>query len=293
MSTQALHDHLKTGQTHVCQCWAITRKDGMTYGFTDHDNALTFEGITFQADSGMSAKALAASTGLSVNNTEALGLLQSNALDEADIVAGRFDNAQVTTWLVQWDEVANRQVRFKGTIGEITRRAGQFEAELRGQTDALNQPQGRSYLRSCSAVLGDDRCAVNLASATFRHSTSIISVTDSRTFVVSAGSYDDKWFEQGKLTVNSGSASGLTGAVKHDVRTGSHRRVTLWHPIRAEIISGDAVQLDAGCDKRAATCRVKFGNLVNFQGFPDMPGEDWMVSVPRSFDDSDGGSLVR
>ncbi|MDO7631675.1 MAG: phage BR0599 family protein, partial [Loktanella sp.] len=47
------------------------------------------------------------------------------------------------------------------------------------------------------------------------------------------------------------------------------------------------------CDKRAENCRVKFDNLVNFQGFPDIPGEDWLMSVPRSDDDETGGSLVR
>ncbi len=293
MSKQDLFEHLKTGQTHVCQCWAITRKDGVTFGFTDHDNPLSFEGVTFLADSGMSAKSLAASTGLSVNNTEAMGLLQSDVIDEADIVAGRFDGAEITTWLVQWDAPDNRQVRFAGTIGEITRKSGQFEAELRGLTEALNQPQGRSFLRSCSAVLGDDACAFNLNSPTYRVTTDAITVEENRTFLVEASTFVDRWFEQGKLTVLSGSAKDLTGAIKHDRREGNRHRVTLWHPIRAEINAGDTLRLDAGCDKRAETCRVKFNNFINFQGFPDMPGEDWLMSVPRSSDDSDGGSLVR
>ncbi len=293
MSVQGLLDHLKTGQTHVCQCWAITRKDGVTFGFTDHDNPLTFDGITFLADSGMSAKALAASTGLSVNNTDAMGLLQSDVIKEADIVAGRFDGAAVKTWLVQWDAVDNRQVRFAGTIGEITRKSGQFEAELRGLTEALNQPQGRSYLRRCSAVLGDAACGFNLNAAAFRLTADVLDVVENRTFLVNAGPYVDRWFEQGILTVMTGEASDLTGAIKHDRKEGNRHRITLWHPIRAEVAVGDTLRIDAGCDKRAETCRVKFDNFINFQGFPDMPGEDWLMSVPRSSDDSDGGSLVR
>ncbi len=293
MSADALFEHLKTGETRVCQCWAITRKDGTTYGFTDHDNPLTFEGITFLADSGMSAKAFAASTGLSVNNTESVGLLQSDVIDEADIVAGRYDGATIKTWLVQWDAVQNRQVRFAGTIGEITRKAGQFEAELRGLTDALNQPLGRSYLRSCSAVLGDTGCQFDLNDPAYRVITDVIEVEENRNFVIAASAFVDRWFEQGKLAVVSGDAKGLTGAIKHDKKEGNRHRVTLWHPLRADVQVGDTLRLDAGCDKRAETCRVKFDNFVNFQGFPDMPGEDWLMSVPRSSDDSDGGSLVR
>lgn len=294
MSKDALFEHLKTGTTEVCQCWAVTRTDGVTYGFTDHDQPLRFEGIDFEADSGMTAAALANATGLSTDNSEAMGLLQSDVINEADIAAGRFDGAEVVNWLVQWSKTANRQVRFAGKIGEISRQSGQFRAELRGISDALNQPQGRSFLRVCSAVLGDGKCRFDLDQAGYRIRRPVREVTENRTFVVSIDGYVDRWFEQGVLTVTTGAAKGLTGVIKHDRKTGSTlREVTLWHPIRAEIAVDDEVQLDPGCDKRAETCRVKFDNLINFQGFPDMPGDDWLMSVPRGGSDSDGGSLVR
>lgn len=294
MSTDALFAHLRGHVSQVCQCWAITRRDGVTFGFTDHDMPIRFDGITFMADSGMSAKALAASTGLSVNNTEALGLLQSDVIDAQDIVAGRYDGATVSNWLVQWNKPQNRQLRFSGTIGEIAREAGQFQAELRGITDGLNQPQGRSYLRSCSAVLGDEACGLNLNDPTFRVEADVAAVHENRTFRIVASGFNARWFEQGKLTVLGGAAQDLTGAIKHDVQmTGTIREVTLWHPLRANVEVGDTIRLDAGCDKRAETCREKFSNFINFQGFPDMPGDDWLISIPRSSDDSDGGSLVR
>jgi hypothetical protein len=31
------------------------------------------------------------------------------------------------------------------------------------------------------------------------------------------------------------------------------------------------LRLEAGCDKRAETCRLKFGNFLNFRGFPAFP----------------------
>jgi uncharacterized phage protein (TIGR02218 family) len=92
--------HLRTGVTTLCRCWAIWRSDDVTFGFTDHDCDLSFEGITFRADTGLSASALQQSTGLSVDNTEALGLLSAASVTEADIDAGRFDGAEVRAWLV-------------------------------------------------------------------------------------------------------------------------------------------------------------------------------------------------
>jgi len=44
------------------------------------------------------------------------------------------------------------------------------------------------------------------------------------------------------------------------------------------------------CDKRWATCRSKFGNGANFQGFPDIPGDDFLTAVPVQGGWNDGGS---
>ena len=47
----ALEAHLKSGLTTLCTAWLIRREDGVALGFTDHDLPLSFEGITFRADS--------------------------------------------------------------------------------------------------------------------------------------------------------------------------------------------------------------------------------------------------
>ena len=116
--------HVETGLTTLCRCWAITRIDGVGYGFTDHDRALEFEGIVFKADSGLSAQALQQSTGLAVDNTEALGALSDSAVRDEDIEAGRFDGAEVRAWLVNWADPDLRWLQFRGTIGELRRSGG-------------------------------------------------------------------------------------------------------------------------------------------------------------------------
>ena len=61
--------HARTGLTTLCTAWAIRRRDGVTLAFTDHDQRLDFDGLAFRADSGLSARALAQSTGLSVDGS--------------------------------------------------------------------------------------------------------------------------------------------------------------------------------------------------------------------------------
>ena len=79
--------------------------------------------------------------------------------------------------------------------------------------------------------------------------------------------------------------------IKHDRRIDGLREIELWEPIRGAIGTGTQVRLVAGCDKRMETCRLKFNNLLNFQGFPDLPNEDWMMAVPKSTSANNGGSL--
>ena len=102
MSAQELYDHLAGGQTTVCRAWLVTRRDGTTLGFTDHDRDLVFDGRIFRAESGLTARAVQQTTGLAVDNTEALGALSHAAVTEEDLLAGRYDAAEVRAWLVNW-----------------------------------------------------------------------------------------------------------------------------------------------------------------------------------------------
>ena len=44
------------------------------------------------------------------------------------------------------------------------------------------------------------------------------------------------------------------------------------------------------CDRRSETCIDTFGNGVNFQGFPDIPGDDFLTAWPATGGRHDGGS---
>lgn len=291
---QGLYAHLASGTTTVCHAWEILRKDGVWFGFTDHDADLSFGGQTYKANSGLTARALQQTTGLSVDNTEAAGALSDLAVSEADILAGRFDGAILTGWQLNWANPEERIVAFRGTIGEITRAGGAFQAELRGLTEALNQPQGRAFQRSCPAVLGDAKCGFDLSQPGFAVEIAIETISDNRVLgFASLAGFEDRWFEKGRLVVLSGSGEGVIGIIKNDRVFEAGRKVELWQDIGPKLQPGDLVRLEAGCDKRDETCRLKFANFLNFRGFPDIPGEDWLTSYPTSSQQNNGGSLVR
>ncbi|WGW02520.1 DUF2163 domain-containing protein [Tropicibacter oceani] len=289
---ETLHAHLDGGLGTVARAWAVTRRDGTVYGFTDHDRDLSFEGITFRADTGLSARALQQATGLSVDNTEAMGALTDSAIREEDIAAGRFDGAEVVSWLVNWADVSGRRVMFRGHIGELRRGNGAFHAELRGLTDLLSRPLGRVYQKPCSAVLGDKGCGFDVTRPGYFHEGPVTSVKETRSFhFADLSEFEPGWFQRGRLVVLSGAAAGLSGAIKRDeLASDGSRRIDLWEPLRAVPQPGDQVRLIAGCDKRFETCRLKFNNVVNYQGFPDIPEEDWVFVHATQAKTTSGGS---
>lgn len=290
--SEAMQAHLASGVTTLCRCWAILRKDGERFGFTDHDCMLEFDGFTFKADSGLTAAALEQSTGLSVDNSEALGALSDAAVREEDIEAGRFDGAEVLSWLVNWTEPEQRWLQFRGSIGELRRGGGAFQAELRGLTDALNQPLGRVFQKPCTAVLGDGACRFDLDQPGYRAEIAVEQVDEGRVFRwADLSGFEPGWFQRGRLDVTSGAAAGLWALIKSDKVTAAGREIELWEPIRAVLRPGDGLRLTAGCDKRMETCRLKFNNLLNFQGFPDLPREDWVMASPKRTGANSGGSL--
>ncbi len=288
---QALLAHLQTGMTTVCRCWAITRADGVSYGFTDHDRELVFDGLEFKASSGLTASAIEQATGLSIDNTEAMGALSDAAVREEDIEAGRFDGAEVRAWLVNWAAPEQRTLQFRGSIGELRRAGGAFHAELRGLTDKLNRPLGRIFQKPCTAVLGDTSCRFDTRSQGYSAEAVIGGIADGPILQLDGATLPQEgWFERGRLDVLSGAAEGLWAAVKADRRTKAGREVHLWSGVRGGLAVGDRVRLLAGCDKRMETCRMKFNNLLNFHGFPDLPGEDWVMAVPKHGTGNNGGS---
>jgi uncharacterized phage protein (TIGR02218 family) len=90
-----LQAHLDSGTTTLAWCWRITRSDRQAFGFTDHDRTLTFDGTDFESEAGLIPSELRQGSELSVDAQDAEGVLSSDRITEADIIDGRWDNAEV------------------------------------------------------------------------------------------------------------------------------------------------------------------------------------------------------
>jgi len=286
-----LQAHLDSGATTLCQCWRLTRADGVTMGFTDHDCDLVFDGVTFEAAGGFTASTLESTRGLAVDNLDMAGALSSERLEEGDLAAGLYDDAEVEIWRVNWREPGQRVLLRKGNLGEVSRGASAFTAELRGLAHRLNQPVGRLFQYACDADPGDARCGLDMNGPEMRGAGTVASVEENRVLLANGlTDFAEGWFERGRLCFTSGANEGAAMEVKLHALAPEGTRIELWQAMARRIAPGDGFTVTAGCDKQFATCLGKFSNGHNFRGFPHMPGNDFVVAVPAPGEVNDGSS---
>lgn len=291
---QALADHLATGETTLCRAWRVTCRDGSRLGFTEHDQKLTFDGTVFEPGTGFAATEASVASGLAAPGTEVRGGFSSEAITEVDLAAGRYDGARVELFLVNW-QAADEQHALMSVqeIGEVSRAGPGFSAELRSFAHRLQQPEGRIYNRRCDADLGDNRCRVNMGAANRRVTGVVAEVLAADRLTVSGlPDLAEGHFRLGHLRFDDGLLTGRRLAIEESgAAAGGLLTLRLWLPLEARPAEGDAVTLTIGCDKSFATCREKFGNQLNFRGFPHMPGSDFAYSYVSGDSTHDGGVL--
>lgn len=288
----ALQAHLDDGTTTLAWCWKITRADGMTLGFTDHDRALAFGGTDFEPESGLSASEIRAGSDLAVDSQDAEGALTSDRITETDILDGRWDNALVEVWRVNWNAPGQRVLIRRGAIGELRRGRASFVAEVRSMAHVLGQTLGRVFQGTCDAALGDARCGVNLNDPAYSGEGVVVDPIRDRAFAASGlGGFANGWFAFGYLEWASGPNAGRAAEIMlHELASGVVTITLLEAPVRP-IDTGHRFTIRAGCDKRAETCSAKFSNIVNFRGFPHIPGQDTVLRYASADGGHDGAVL--
>lgn len=272
--TSSLKAHLAGETMTLATCWKLSCVDGLVQGFTDHDASLVIDGLEYLAQTGFTPTAVSASSGLNVDNLDVQGMLDTDAIDEEEVMAGRYDFAEIEIFQVNYRQPEDgKLVLRRGWLGEITLRNKQFVAEVRGLAQKLSQQLGSLYSPACRAHLGDGRCGVNMAG--YSHSGTIDSVTSNAVFADAVRSEESGYFAAGKMIFTSGANVGLS----MEVKAFDNGVFTLALPMPYAVANGDGYTAQAGCDKNFATCVARFANAVNFRGEPHVPGIDRMLET--------------
>ena len=153
---------------------------------------------------------------------------------------------------------------------------GEFRGVLSSETGKLTVITDFDY----NILNGDTYKIINMTGDTYMALGEVTSVVDSSDFTATlteTGTYGNDYFNYGKLIFKSGINDEIHMEVKDFIEDGvveTNQQFNLFLPMPFEVSVGDIFQVFAGCDKRLVTCKDKFINHINFQGFPYIPGVD-------------------
>lgn len=308
----SLMDHFGLGTTTLAMLWKVVRQDNTIFGFTTHDQDITFydglNNVTYAAGSGMTNTANASKSDASPDNLEVTGFLQSDSITEADVRSGLWDNAVISIYVVNYKDLTMGDIKLRsGTTGEIKMANGIFTAEIRGLTQQLTTVIGQLYGPLCRAELfsnpgggsgGGDvidarshyLCMLN--AATYRQSGSVLASPDAihitpNTGLLMHGSATPsnpapaKWFDDGIIHFTSGVLANYT----FEIKSWDGTTLTMYLPLPYMPTPSETFTIEPGCNKLGGAtgdCHAKFNNIVNFRGEPFIPGNDLILLYPNA-----------
>ena len=104
--------HFGLESTTLATLWKITRKDSTIQGFTNHDDDIVYDGVTYLASTGFTPSEIALNSNFSVPNHDVESVLDSAVIDGDDLLAGLYDYAEVIIMLINYESVADGVVRY-------------------------------------------------------------------------------------------------------------------------------------------------------------------------------------
>src|SRR3954465_4333722 len=119
--THELKSHFESEVTTLATCWKITRLDKMILGFTDHDQHLLVDTLIYDSIAGFTPTNVEIGSSLAVDNLDLAGQLFESKITETDLLAGRYDFAEVEIFLVNYQKPdSGKLIQKRGVLGEVT-----------------------------------------------------------------------------------------------------------------------------------------------------------------------------
>lgn len=263
------------GSKTIARCWRFERKDGAVFTVTTCAQNLLINNELYLSRDGVNPTAIEQQADASVPNSEVNGTLNTDFATEEDILGGLWDGASVLIFEVNYRNLSQgRLVLQSGTLGDVSVGRQSFKAEVRGTAQYLQQTVGEVYTQTCTANLGDERCKVDIEA--LRVSGTVTGVSSRMEFESDVSGFASDYFGAGVITWEDGDNAGFS----MEIDSYSSPDFGLNLPMPFNIKTGDTFTVIPGCRKRVIEdCKTKFSNILNFRGFPYVPGPDSVLGL--------------
>lgn len=284
----------------VCLMVKVTPKDAFggssaAIGFTSNTRDMTLPGhvgLTFKSAPGITPSSIETMLD-EPSNLEMLGMYQSGSFTQADVMAGKWNFAEVEVFCVSWENTSLGEfLLFRGNLGDFKDYQTHFNAEARGLLSRLSNDVDMVTQRFCRHDFGDTKCQKNL-SGTVTISGTVYNITE--TGLINAGSdirldFDstafvgnippDDFYANGKATCTAGNNIGVSREIASSQYFSGNSIYSAWlkrpFPFDPE---GDTFTIVAGCNKTIEHC-MRYDNIINRGAEDWIPGVESLRRIP-------------
>lgn len=278
---------IREARVYIIEC-----TDNDKFYFTDHDTKIEYppsaeypSGVTYTPLNGINATSHRKESGLKSHGADIIGVLSDDTITEEDLRTGKFRNAKITMWLVDWMYPWNMyfeehifwivNIEWNGQI---------WQAEISGLGKWLSNKVGGTIEEECQNEFCDERCT--LTKSTYLGSTQTVATV--------ASEYPRKYFFGdnihipypndsdligGELVWQTGDNAGITSRILDYDSFDLHIVLALDTPYDIQI--DDTFKCVKACPKTVEGCQG-FSNINNHNGDPFLPGMDNVLSTPDS-----------
>lgn len=303
----ALQQHLDQDATTVCLCVRIepVAPGYAPVGLTtlDRDLIAELDGdsngsglLTYHAAIGMDSSARVSSSDMAVDNAEGTSLVPEFdvPVSERDLVAGAYDYARWTSYLVNFEDATQFVELARGELGQVRVLQGMsFTFEMLGLTKRLKQTIVEVDSLGCRAIFGSQAlgsgaevtqlfpCGRDISGLWVNGAVTSVGTESTIDFGISRGEADG-FFKPGMLRWVTGANAGRT----YEIEEHKASAVSLSFPTMFSVAVGDTFEIRPDCTKNkdgANGCKHWWGSewVLHFRGEPYIPvGDTGQINAP-------------
>ena len=270
-----LQNVIDAGEVKWAFIWKLKRRNGVIYAYTEHDQSLDVDLgdgdglVTYQPGTISQPSEPDQSIGVKVDSADiegATGLIDGFGVNKDDIVAGRFDGAEITTAHCHWPQPnLGGMIASVHYAGDAEDNENTFSISSRSLVSRFDARPTIKIQPECRHVFGSTACGYDLTGQT--HTGAITVITDARRYesdVIQTAGY----FDYGRIEFTTGRNAGVIYDINSSDGAGGFE---MSGPPRLPIAVGDQLILTRGCKKDKPAC-VGYSNFINFGGFHAVPG---------------------
>lgn len=282
-------EHLSTGfnsQTvlTLVRCVKITTFDNTVYTFNEGDFDIVVDGLTYTAGGLSDPTAVAKKADLSADNINIKALIDTSEITESDLITGKFDNAEVLVFIINWLKVPatipDDSILLRGFVGDLELTENTFTLKVDDISVKLLTKATYKASPTCHYGFGSPECGVNTAPLTYTGVVQAAFPIIEFNLIKISPSEPTLQLEEGILTFTSGVLNGLSFTISDsNIVTTVDHRITIYEKFPFLPASLDTLTIVAGCRKTITECR-SYNNFERFGGVPAL-NENWMPGNDR------------